>query len=203
MDRRELIQMIAVLTGCAFSANDALWASESPRPSDALPATDKTPMPLPYSRPEIDLLDDVAETILPRTDTPGARDAAVGEYIARYSAACYPPEHVALLKTGISDIDAQMHSLHGTGFRAASAEAKKSLLVSIDRQAKEQAHRAETTSSGGGQTQPHYFTLMKQLTLLGFFTSEPGATRVARYRPAPGKYKGCIPYVKGQTFWAW
>jgi hypothetical protein len=44
---------------------------------------------------------------------------------------------------------------------------------------------------------------MKQLTLFGFFTSEPGATRVARYRPIPGRYKGCIPYVKGETFWSW
>lgn len=32
---------------------------------------------------------------------------------------------------------------------------------------------------------------------------QPGATRVARYRPVPGRYKGCIPYIKGQTFWAW
>jgi hypothetical protein len=49
---------------------------------------------------------------------------------------------------------------------------------------------------------PHYFTLMKQLTLLGFFTSEPGSTRVLRYRPVPGKYKGCVPYRKGETSWA-
>ena len=49
---------------------------------------------------------------------------------------------------------------------------------------------------------PHWFTLMKQLTLFGFFTSEPGATKVARYRPIPGKYKGVVDY-KGEAFWAW
>src|SRR5215469_8095989 len=131
MDRRELLQMIAAVTGCALCANDALWASADPQ------------APLPYSPADVDLFDDLAETILPRTDTPGARDAAVGPFIARYSAACYPPERVALLQTGIRDIEAQMRSLHGTGFRQASQQAKESLLVSIDRQAKAHARAGD------------------------------------------------------------
>ena len=182
--------MIGAITGCAFSANDALWAT-----------ADAPQLPHPYTNSEVDLLDDLADAILPRTDTPGARDAAVGQFIARYSAACYPPEHIALLKSGISDIEARMQALQGKGFRQAGAEEKISLLVSIDRQAKKHAQqRADATA---GSDSPHYFTLLKQLTLYGFFTSEPGATRVARYRPVPGRYKGCIPYTKGQTFWAW
>lgn len=197
MDRRELIQMIAALTGCAFTANDALWAAAS----DSQQPTGDVASPLPYTNSDIGCLDEVAEAILPKTDTPGARDAAIGQFIAKYSAACYPPEHIALLKEGISDIEARMQAQQGTGFRAASAEAKHSLLVGIDREAKEHAHRADTTPGDGRP--PHYFTLMKQLTLYGFFTSEVGETRVARYRPVPGRYKGCIPYIKGQTFWAW
>ena len=187
MDRRELLQMIAAITGCAVGADDALWASADPR------------SPLPYSGADVDLLDDVAEAILPRTDTPGARDAAVGQFIARYSAACYPPERIALLQAGLRDIEAQMRSLHGTGFRQASQQAQQSLLVNIDGQAK--AHAQAADAAPGGRP-PHYFTLIKQLTLLGFFTSEPGETRVVRLRPVPGKYKGCIPY-KGEPFWAW
>jgi hypothetical protein len=187
MRRRELIQMIAALTGCALVGDDALWAAGAAQ------------TPFPYSDSEIDLLDDIADTILPATDTPGARDAAVGQFIARYSAACYPPEHVALLKSGVSEIDARMQSLHGKGFRLADAADKTELLTQIDRQAKE--HSRDAAALPGAS--PHYFTLMKQLTLYGFFTSEPGATRVARYRPVPGRYKGCVPYVTGESFWAW
>lgn len=183
VDRRELLQMIAAVTGCALSATDAQRTIADPQ------------SPLPYSAADVDLLDDIAETILPRTDTPGARDAAVGQFIARYSAACYPPDHIALLQAGIRDIEARMRALQGRGFRQASQQAKISLLVTIDQQAKAHALAAEDKA-------PHYFTLIKQLTLLGFFTSEPGATRVARYRPVPGRYRGCIPYVNGQTFWA-
>jgi len=188
MQRRELIQLIAAITGCAFVGHDGLWAAGD------------TQAPLPYSDSDVDFLDDVADTILPTTDTPGARDAAVGQFIARYSAACYPLDHIAVLKSGISDIDAQMQVLQGKGFRPANAAAKISLLTQIDRQAKEHARLVDTKP---GDKSPHYFTLMKQLTLFGFFTSEPGATRVARYRPVPGRYRGCIPYVKGETFWSW
>lgn len=49
---------------------------------------------------------------------------------------------------------------------------------------------------------PHYFSLMKQLTLLGYFTSEVGATQALRYVPVPGKYEGCISYKKGDRAWA-
>jgi hypothetical protein len=188
MQRRELIQLIAAVTSCAFVGHDALWAVDSPQ------------SPLPYSDSDVDFFDDVADTILPTTDTPGARDAAVGQFIARYSTACYPPEHIALLKSGISDIDAQMQILQGNGFRRANEVAKTTLLQRIDHQAKDHARLADAKS---GDHSPHYFTLMKQLTLYGFFTSEPGATRVVRYRPNPGKYKGCIPYKDGETFWAW
>jgi hypothetical protein len=120
--------------------------------------------------------------------------------MAKYSAVCYPPEHIALLKSGLSDIDARMQVLQDKGFRQSSEAAKISLLTQIDGQAKEQARLADAKP---GDNSPHYFTLMKQLTLYGFFTSELGATRVARYRPNPGRYRGCIPYIKGETFWAW
>jgi hypothetical protein len=48
----------------------------------------------------------------------------------------------------------------------------------------------------------HYFAMMKQLTLLGYFTSEIGATKALRYVAVPGKYEGCIPYQKGDRAWA-
>ena len=184
MHRRELIQLIAAVTGCAFVGSDALWAAGDPS------------LALPYTPADIDFLDEVAETILPRTDTPGARDAAVGPFIARYSAACYVPEDIERVKFGISDIDARMRARGAVGFRQASEAAKNALLAQIDREAR-------AVNATPGDPPRHYFTLMKQLTLFGFFTSEPGATRVARYRPVPGEYKGCIPYVKGETFWAW
>ena len=48
----------------------------------------------------------------------------------------------------------------------------------------------------------HYFRMMKDLTLLGYFTSEVGATKALRYIETPGHYDSCIPYKKGDKAWA-
>lgn len=179
MLRRDLIKFIAAATGCAFVGIDGALAAPKLRP--------------PFSAHDRAMLDEIAETIIPRTDTPGAKDAAVGTFIARYSAACYDPGQLRSLKRGIATIDALMRAKTGAGFLQASPAQRQSLLTALDTEARKHAQ---------GNPAPHYFTLMKQLTLFGFFTSEPGSTRVLRYRPVPGKYKGCVPYKKGDTSWA-
>ncbi|MBS0590631.1 MAG: gluconate 2-dehydrogenase subunit 3 family protein [Proteobacteria bacterium] len=184
MDRRELLRAIAALTGYAFVGVDRVLAD----------ASDSNV----YTPAQIVLLDDIAETILPRTGTPGAKDAQVGAYIARYSAACYTPANLAILRAGLGEIDARSRKVHGREFVKCTSAQKQKLLIDIDAEAKRHARK----SSGNGARPPHWFTLCKQLTLLGFFTSEAGATRVARYRPVPGPYKGVVAY-KGETFWAW
>ena len=44
----------------------------------------------------------------------------------------------------------------------------------------------------------HYFRMMKELALLGYFTSEPGATKALRYVESPGRFDPCLPYTKGE-----
>lgn len=182
MERRELIKWIVAVTGSAFVGVEPLLAA-------AAPATGA------YSAADVALLDEIAETILPRTDTPGAKDAKVGAFIARYSAACYKPEELAALRAGLPALEAAMHRRHGRSFMHATPAQRQAMLVEIDRDAKQAAKAAQ------GKT-PHWFTLCKQLTLYGFFSSEPGATKVARDRPIPGEYHGCIPYHQGETFWS-
>lgn len=184
MDRRELLRAIAALTGCAFIGADRIFAAATD--SDA------------YTPAQVALFDEIAETILPRTGTPGAKDAQVGAYIARYSAACYTPANLAILHAGLDDIDARARKAHHAEFVTCTSAQKQKLLIDIDAEAK----RHVRESGDDSDRPPHWFTLCKQLTLFGFFTSEPGATRVVRYRPVPGPYKGVVPY-KGEAFWAW
>ena len=49
---------------------------------------------------------------------------------------------------------------------------------------------------------PHFFRLMKELTLLGYFTSEIGCTQAMRYEETPGRFEPCVPYTPGETSWA-
>jgi hypothetical protein len=48
----------------------------------------------------------------------------------------------------------------------------------------------------------HYFRMMKELALLGYFTSEIGCTQAQRYVETPGHYDPCVPYTPGQKAWA-
>jgi hypothetical protein len=181
MNRRDLLKCIAAATGCALVGIEGALAT---------PAAGS-----PFSARDLVMFDEISETIIPRTETPGAKDAAVGAFMARYSAACYEPAQLRILKQGIGTLDALMRTEAGVDFLHASSAQRQSLLIDIDLQARKHAKEPN-------QPVPHYFTLMKQLTLLGFFTSEPGSTRVLRYRPVPGKYKGIVPYKKGEPSWA-
>ena len=184
MNRRELLRSIAALTGCAFIGAERAFAA----------ATDSGA----YTPAQIALFDEIAETVLPRTDTPGAKDAQVGAYIARYSTACYTPANLNVLRAGLGDIDTRSRKEYGVDFVHCSGEQKRKLLIDIDAEAKRRAQMLGENS----EQPPHWFTLCKQLTLLSFFTSEAGTTRVSRYRPVPGPYKGVVAY-KGEAFWAW
>ena len=53
------------------------------------------------------------------------------------------------------------------------------------------------------RNQVHFFTMLNQLTVWGFFSSEPGATQALRYVPIPGRYEGCIPYKEGDGAWVY
>ena len=75
-------------------------------------------------------------------------------------------------------------------------EQRKALLTEIDKEAN------AYNKSKKPEDPAHYFSLMKQLTLLGYFSSEIGATQALRYVAVPGRYEGCIPYKKGDKAWA-
>ena len=70
------------------------------------------------------------------------------------------------------------------------------MIVDLDAEAKKYQ---ETKTS---EQPSHYFTMIKQLTLWGYFSSEIGATQALRYVAIPGKYEGCVPYKKGDKAWA-
>ncbi|MDQ2656828.1 MAG: gluconate 2-dehydrogenase subunit 3 family protein, partial [Bacteroidota bacterium] len=48
-----------------------------------------------------------------------------------------------------------------------------------------------------------FILMMKELTMLGFFTSQAGATQVLQYEAVPGAYKGCIPLSEAGNGKTW
>jgi hypothetical protein len=130
-------------------------------------------------RPEIvpvgqgPLLAEVVETILPATDTPGAKAARVHVFVDLALARCAAPAGRAAVLSALSTL--------GAAFLAAAPDARRAQLAQID---------------------PAALGLLQELTILGYFTSEIGATKALAYDPVPGGYRGCIPLAAGQKAWA-
>ena len=184
MERRELLKMIALLTGGAVIGAE-LFLSGCNTKADNY-----------FNERDIAFFDEVAETIIPKTGTPGAKDAETGKFIATYATGCYDDMQQKILRDGIQQLNKAADKKYAAAFMQLTSQQKEGLLTIIDKEAE------EYNASNGEQMPPHYFSLMKQLTLLGFFTSKPGATKLLRYIPIPGKYEGCIEYKKGETVWA-
>ena len=190
MNRRDALNRVALILGGTVVGGTAFL--EGCRSGDKT----VTAAGLPLSQENIAFLDEVAETIIPATTTPGAKAAKVGEFMNTMVMDCYEEKDQKIFLEGISKIDEACNKMHGHTFMKAPPEHKKEVLVAIDKEAKDYGKSKKPDDPN------HYFSLMKQLTLTGYFTSEVGCTQALRYEAVPGRYEGCIPYKKGDKAWA-
>jgi len=198
MNRRELLKMIAAATGASLIGADAMAYVELP---DATPL-EKTS----FSKKDYLLWEAICDTIIPRTDTPGAVDAGTPAFTLRFIHDCYRADQLSLFKRGLVDIEQQSQRQYGMAFTKLAEQQRYQMLSALNDMANA-TNSYKTAEKGLWQVVeekglPPYFTMMKQVTLFGFFTSEVGATQVLRYVSIPGSYDGNYPYNKGDKVWA-
>ena len=137
----------------------------------------------------------MAETILPATDTPGAKEAKVGEFMTVIVKDCYEEKDQKTFLEGMKKATKRAPKrMVNHSWKARRSSATTCWLILTKKQDYGKTKKPEDPN--------HYFSLIKQLTLWGYFTSEPGATKALRYVAVPGRYEGCIPYKKGDKAWA-
>src|SRR5690606_31450607 len=151
---------------------------------------------LSYSDDDVRYIDEIAETILPETNTPGAKTAGVGAFMTVMVKDCYTANDQKVFKEGLEKLKNDFQKKQSKSFLEASSDERHNFLVDLDNEQKEYMKNKK------GDEPAHYFRMMKELTLLGYFTSEVGATQALRYVETPGRYEGCIPYKKGDRAWA-
>ncbi len=187
MNRREAIrQVTAMLGGVVFvGSGDLLTAVEH---AHARVTASRTQIGT-FTAQDIALLDEVADTILPETKTPGAKAAKVGSFMAVMVTDTYDDRQQAIFRDG-------MQKMNGAGFMTKSPAERLAFLEQLDR---EQKTYMDTRAQGAPV---HYFRQMKELTLFGYFTSEIGCSQAMRYRETPARFDPCVPYTPGETTWA-
>lgn len=185
MNRREALSRVAIIMGGTVLGAEAF-----------LSGCKTASTGISFSAADISFLDEVAETILPATNTPGAKEAKVGEFMKVMVTDCYEAKDQTIFMEGIKKLDEASKKAYSKTFMEADAKQRHDLLVTLDKEAKDYEKAKK-------QDEPkHYFTMMKELTLTGFFTSEVGATKALRYVAVPGKFEGSVPYTKGEKAWA-
>jgi hypothetical protein len=200
MNRRDALARVAIIMGgTVIGADYFLTSCSSPSNKEKeTSATKQAPAKQEafLTPDQVNFLDEVGETILPTTKTPGAKAAHVGQFMAVMVRDCYEPKDQKVFLQGIAQLDADAKKKTGKAFLESTPAERTAFLTALD---KEQQAYSATQAQGAPN---HYFRMMKQLTLLGYFTSEVGATQALRYLPVPGRYDGCVPYKKGDKAWA-
>ena len=209
--------MIAAVTGGAVLGGELFLAGCKNPAAIGGPA---------FTADDIAFLDEVADTIIPTTTSPGAKTAKVGQFMTVMVNDCYDETDQKIFHEGIKKLDEASTKKFSKDFMSITPEERQALLVDVDKEAKTEQKKANAAydalspeektkltlqqnvdgkdprADQKRQNPLYYFILMKQLTLLGYFTSKEGATQAMRYKAVPGKYEGCIDYKKGDKAWA-
>ena len=168
-----------------------------------------------FSAKNMTLLDEIGETILPATSTPGAKEAKVSEVMKTVVTDCYTPESQRAFMEGMVQIDKESQKKYTKDFMQLNREQKEELLNVLEAEAKTFNEKQQKSDEPRREklkkedkefdfvpAPRHYYTMMKQLTLLGFFTSEVGMTKALQYLPIPGRYDGAYKMKKGEKAWS-
>ncbi len=187
MNRRDVIKKTALFMGASVSAPAIMGILNGCAPEPSLYWTPK------YVTKEQALeIEAIAETIMPATDTPGAKDAGVPAFIEKMVHEVYKPADVKKFMDGLAAFSSKVEGSEGKAFNQ------------LDRAKQLEVIKAENSAAlaNRGEGERPWFLSIKELTLLGFFRSEIGATQVLRYEAIPGRYEGCVPFSEVGKTWA-
>ena len=174
MPRREALEKLTVLLGGTLSL-PALMALRG----ETLPTA-----PIALTAEQQKLIADLAEVIIPDTDTPGAKAAGVGPFIVQVVQYSTPNEQQRLFLRGLQKTNALSQTSFGKPFSELDAPQRVTIVEQLARQEKD------------------FFLDLRELTVVGFFTSEIGATQTLEYLAIPGRFEGNLPLKSDQRTWA-
>lgn len=186
--REAILRVSAMLGGMALVGQAAMLAGASRSEAQSRDSL--------FTAEDIALLEEIADTILPETGTPGAKAAGVGVFMALSVTDVYYAEDQAIFRDGLSVIDGRSRSMHGRAFVELSPDERLGLLEAFD------VEQFEYMNDKEDDAPAHFFRMMKELSLLGYFTSEIGYTQAMRYTETPGRFDPCAPYEPGEKAWA-
>lgn len=175
-----------------------------------------TGKPLFFTADQDATVAELADTIIPTTTTPGAKAAKVNEVIDIMLKDCYKEDDQKRFIEGLAQTNKLSQDAYGKAFVQLDPTQRIEIVKKLQADAKAQLAQMDTDKAAkkvdNGQADLQmpdakkkyrpFFTILKDLTLTGYFTSEIGATQALEYVAVPGRYDGCVPLKPGQKAWA-
>ncbi|HEX5006684.1 MAG TPA: gluconate 2-dehydrogenase subunit 3 family protein [Hyphomonadaceae bacterium] len=184
MDRRELLYRASMILGGALSAG-AVSGILAGCTATTTSAENKETF---LTADEMRTVTAMADQIIPKTDTPGAVDVGVPAFIDKMLAGFYQERERTAFRAGLQAAATDGAELRGKPFADLTSEDQVMLMQQYDQQQYDYVR-----NNAGQDAPPHFFRLMKELTIVGFCTSEAGATKLMNYNQTPGPYRGDLP----------
>lgn len=179
MKRRAALQRTALLMGGIISAPTLIALMSGCKSKPKTLSTINS-----FSSDEQLLISDLTEVIIPSTSTPGAKEAGVGAFIVMMLKDCYSTDQLKSFKEGLVDVNIESQKLGGD-------------FVDLDKSKRDQVVRimsdkAKTQVAQQNLSTTPFFTILKELTTFGYFSSEIGQTLALDFISIPGRYDSCI-----------
>ncbi len=190
MNRREAIERTALILGYAISAPAIMGILNGCKATPDLAFK-----PVFLTEEQARLISELCEIIIPKTDTPGAKEAGVPAFIDTMLKDVYDQQGKDKFIAGLNSFNDEAKKAAGSDFVDLDPEKQVDFFKSV--------HDTAIAGVKSGEIKDRPFVLtVKELTCLGFFTSEPGATQVLQYEAVPGAYHGCVPLAAVGKTWA-
>lgn len=201
MNRREFLQCATLLVTGASASQLGFALSEEQRVYLATAPN--------YNNGKVDYLSDgqrsiiaaMAEIIIPRTDTPGAMDAGVPNYIELMAADWFNDQERAIFEDGLEDMQTRIPAEYGKAFDELPQEQQLEIMEALEDAASDSSWYEFANVQRDFISDAPFICQVKELTIWGFFTSELGGSQVLRHNPMPMRFDGHYPLGPDDSSW--
>jgi hypothetical protein len=192
MERREALRLLAAGTALQLAPRNLMAMLREARRLIGTPATLHTLNGQQYATVQA-----MAELILPRTETPGATDIGASEFIDLMLTEWCDERDRAHFLSGLANVDVRTAALFGKNFVGASPAQQAEILVALgEKMAENAGHARDPRVDSESHADAGFYSMLRQLTLTAYYTSEAGATQELHFEIIPDSHDGCAPSAK-------
>jgi hypothetical protein len=187
MNRRDALRLLATGTALHLAPGSLLAAMREARKLVEVPAALRTLNPHQDATVKV-----LAESLLPRTDTPGASDVGTTEFIDLMLTEWFDEPDRSRFLSGLAEVDLRTKTLFSRNFVDASSDQQAAILTWLGQKMTLAADPAGGSRRGSSRGQyKDFYSMFRSLTLTAYYTSEAGATGELHFQMVPGSYEGC------------